>query len=478
MKISVPTRTQLAIAAVVSTCCCTSPAVAQYDNGNENFADHPGRLLGIQACTGTAAHANCFPVPPDVCTMRDPVTKACLATEKNYNYQSTVLPPDPQRSRVTLYPYVRSCSAGDLTCVPDGIHTQQNIDWSQVEGAEFMVVQRRELEGSLNIFVDASKGSDQSGWGTQESPLRSLRAGLKRWLMPGKCFPYCGSSSLTRSGTLHMRPGVYSGPENREIHLMVISGVSVTVKVDADTQSGQRGVSMSRDADVDVRIEGGAFWLKATGTGTLSLLSMSVRNTSSDAVLVDASIHLITDLHFPHGRYGQVQRALDANGDQVTSPNWDISVDERFVGKDVECDGSAGCSIMRSTHAFDPRFHGPLAAAASACTTCSVPAPTPASGLDQNSQWPLGLSALISNAGFGCTSGGTLTAVTVSGVRGSGFGADFTVANGALTGITVTDHGSGYVTEEGVSIRILRGGQGCTNVSLAPYLVYDTNDFT
>lgn len=403
--------TQLFLLAVAA--CCCGPAAAQYYNGN---------TVGTPACTGNAADA-------------------CLATQKINNYPSNMLPPDPQRSRVTLDASVRSCSAGDPTCVPGGIHTQQHIDWSQVEGAEFMVVQRRELEGSLNIFVDASKGHDDTGWGTQESPLRSFRAGLKRWLMPGKCFPYCGASALARSGTLHVRKGVYSGNENREIYLMVSSGVSVTVKVDADTQGGERGGSMSRDAGVDVRIEGGSFWLKTTGAGTLSLLSMSVRNSSSDAILMDASITLITDLHFPHGRYGQVLRSLDANGGHVTSPNWDISVDERFVGKDVNCDGSEGCRPIRRTHGFDARFHGPLAAAALACTTCSVPAPTPAAG--QHSQWQRGLGALITNAGFGCSSGGIMTAVCQSGVSGSGFAAAFTVANGAVAAVTVTDHGSG-----------------------------------
>jgi hypothetical protein len=372
---------------------------------------------------------------------------------------------------------MRSCDAGDPTCVPGGIHTQQAIDWSQVEGAEFMVVTRKELEGSLNIFVDAAKGDDYIGWGTQESPLRSLRAGLKRWLMPGKCFPFCGASALARSGTVHLRPGVYSGPDNREVELLVSAGVSLTVKIDSDTQGGERGVSMSRDAGVDVRIEGAAYWLKASGAGTISLLGMSVRNSSSDAILVDAATTLITDLHFPHGRYGQVLRSLDANGAVVASPNWDIATDQRFVGKDVNCDGSNGCVSMRRTHGFDARYHGPLVIAAAPCVTCSVPAPVPAVGQEDYSQWKRGLGVFITNAGTGCSNGGTLVAVCSPGVRGSGFSATFTVADGAVSGLTVTDPGSGYVAAEGVAVRIEVGGDGCRNVSFLPYLVYDNNAF-
>ena len=451
------------------------PAAAQQDY----FGNHPGRSLGIPACAGNAADANCWriddPAPPDACLERDPVTHACLVTAPNYAYPSTVLPPEPASARVTLGA-TRSCDASDPTCVPGGIHTQQDIDWSQVEGAEFMLTTRRELEGSMNIWVDAARGSDHSGYGTPESPLRSMRAGLKRWLMPGKCYPFCGSSSLSRSGTLHVRPGVYSGTDNREIELLINSGVSVTIKVDADTQGGERGVSASRDPSVQVRVEGGAYWLKASGTGTLSLLSMSLYNSSSDAILVDPSLALVTDLHYAHGRHGQVQRALDANGNVVTSANWDIRSDERFVGKDYTCDFN-GCTVIRRTHEFDARYHGPLAAAASQCTTCTVPAPTPAPGLAQNSPWQYGIGAILTNAGTGCTNGGTLTAVSAAGVRGGGFSATFTVSDGSVSGISVTDNGSGYVGVEGVSIRIEMGGDGCSGVAFLPYLVYDTNSF-
>jgi hypothetical protein len=62
-----------------------------------------------------------------------------------------------------------------------------------------------------------------------------------------------------------------------------------------------------------------------------------VRNTSTDAIVLDGSTKLITDLHFVHGRYGQVRSALDATGAVVRSPNWDIGVDERFKGKDIDC---------------------------------------------------------------------------------------------------------------------------------------------
>ena len=234
----------------------------------------------MPVCTGNYAHADCLridnPTPPDTCLLRDPVTNACLAISPNYAYPSTTLSQDPLRSHVTLGE-MKSCDATDPLCVPGGIHTQKQIDWSQVEGAEFMVVQRRELEGSMNIFVDASTGNDQSGGGTRESPFRSMRAALKRWLMPGKCSPYCGSSNLARSGTVLVRPGVYAGPDNREIQLLVSTDVSVTVRIDSDSLSTERvrGVSTSRDPSVDVRIEGGAYWLKASGGGTLSLLSMS-----------------------------------------------------------------------------------------------------------------------------------------------------------------------------------------------------------
>jgi hypothetical protein len=441
-------------------------------------ANHPGRSLGVPACTGNAADANCFrtdgPVAPDVCIRRDPDSVSCLETVPNYAYPSTVLSADPQSAHVNLNG-MHSCDASDPTCVPGGIHTQEQIDWSQVEGAEFLVVsgaKRRDVDSAVNIFVDASRGNDQTGWGTRESPLRSLRAGLKRWLMPGHCYPYCGSSALSRSGTIHVSPGVYSGADNREIQLLVNSGISVTVKVDAVFQGGERGISTSRDPGVDVRIEGSGYWLKASGGGTLSLLSMSVRNTSSDAIITDMSTKLVTDLHFPHGRYGQVLKSVDSNGAVVASPNWDIAVDDRFFGKDYDCDGSKGCTIVRRTHGFDPRYYGPLAAGASACTTCSVPAPIPGAGLAHNSLWQRGLGAVVTHAGMGCANGGMLTAVHASGVRGSGFSATFTVADGAISVIAVTDHGSGYESVEGVSIRIEVGGDGCKDLVFLPYLVY------
>lgn len=458
------------------------PAAAQQPapGAGDYFANHPGRSLGIPACVGNVALASCFriddPAPPDNCLQRDPVTHACLVTAPNYAYPSTVLPPDPQRAHVSTLGGTRSCDASDPTCVPGGIHTLKDIDWSQVEGAEFMITNRKELEGSMNIYVDAARGNDHSGWGTPESPLRSLRAGLKRWLMPGKCYPFCGSSSLSRSGTLHVRPGVYSGTDNREIELLIDSGVSVTIRVDADTQGGVRGVEMSRDPSVQVRIEGGAYWLKASGKGTLSLLSMSVHNSSSDAILVGPSIALITDLHYAHGRHGQVLRSLDASGNVVTSANWDIQSDERYIGKDYQCDAN-GCAVIRRKHEFDARYHGPLPAATSPCTTCSVPAPTPAPGLVPDSRWNYGIGAILTSGGTGCMIGGTLTAVSVAGVSGSGFSATFTVANGAVSGISVTDHGSGYVSVQGVSIRIEIGGDGCTGVAFLPYLVYDTNSW-
>ena len=449
------------------------PAAAQPAPGaGDYFANHPGRSLGIPACVGNVAHASCFriddPAQPDACLQRDPVTHACLVTAPNYAYSSTVLPPDPQRAHVSTLGGTRSCDASDPTCVPGGIHTLKDIDWSQVEGAEFMMTTRKELEGSMNIYVDAAGGNDHSGWGTPESPLRSLRAGLKRWLMPGKCYPFCGSSSLSRSGTLHVRPGVYSGTDNREIELLIDSGVSVTIRVENERKEREG------DNSVQVRIEGGAYWLKASGKGTLSLLSMSVHNSSSDAILVGPSIALVTDLHYAHGRHGQVLRTLDASGNVVTSANWDIQSDERYIGKDYQCDAN-GCAVIRRKHEFDARYHGPLPAATSPCTTCSVPAPTPAPGLAPDSRWNYGIGAILTSGGTGCIHGGTLTAVSVAGVSGSGFSATFTVANGAVSGISVTDHGSGYVGVQGVSIRIEVGGDGCTGVAFLPYLVYDTN---
>ena len=106
-----------------------------------------------------------------------------------------------------------------------------------------------------------------------------------------------------------------------------------------------------------------------------------------------------------------------------------------------------------------------------------MPAPTPAPGLAQNSQWQRGLGAIVTNAGTGCGNGGTLTAVTAPGISGSGFSATFSVANGAITGISVTDPGSGYVGVEGVSIRIEVGGDGCKDVVIQPYLQYASDTF-
>ncbi len=91
------------------------------------------------------------------------------------------------------------------------------------------------------------------------------------------------------------------------------------------------------------------------------------------------------------------------------------------------------------------------------------------------SQWPLGLGAIITSPGTGCTNGGLLTAVCKPGVKGSGFSASFAVAYGAATSVSVIDAGSGYETDAtaNVTIRIEVGGDGCTNVSFAPFLVYD-----
>ena len=468
--------TTLALLAAVVVLQAQTPgrqAAAQQYSGNY-LVNHPGFSDGIPYCSGNAGDANCFridsPVPPDVCTMRDATTQACLATSPNYAYPSTVLGSRPESAHVVLHEDGwTTCNAQDPMCVPGGIHTQQDIDWSQVEGAEYMVVARKELEGSANIFVDAAHGDDRSGWGTRESPLRSLRAALKRWLVPGKCHPYCGDVAHARSGTVHMRQGIYAGADNREIELLIDAGAAVTVTVDSDTSDGVRGVSMSRDPSVDVRIEGGAFWIKATGAGTLSLLSMSVRNTSSDAIIVGASTTLVTDLHFPHGRYNQVLRTLDATGAVVYSPNWDISVDERFVGQDVKCDSSNGCTAIRPTHGFDARFHTPfdLGGATSACQgqRCAVPAPSPAPGLAQYSQWQRGLGAVVTSAGTGCINGGVLVAINEPGVSGSGFSALFTV-HGHISSVSVTAAGTGY-TNNGQASATCTGVTGCVGSGFA-----------
>jgi hypothetical protein len=92
----------------------------------------------------------------------------------------------------------------------------------------------------------------------------------------------------------------------------------------------------------------------------------------------------------------------------------------------------------------------------------------------RNSPWHFGLGALVRFAGTGCANGGILTAVSSAGVGGSGFSATFSVSDGAISGIIVTDPGSGYTGVEGVKIRIEVGGDGCTETEFLPYLVYDS----
>ena len=63
---------------------------------------------------------------------------------------------------------MRSCDAGDPTCVPGGIHTQQSIDWSQVEGAEF------ELNGTHHQLLGAAMGMQRDAAAQQLRLLQDL----------------------------------------------------------------------------------------------------------------------------------------------------------------------------------------------------------------------------------------------------------------------------------------------------------------
>jgi hypothetical protein len=72
----------------------------------------------------------------------------------------------------------------------------------------------------------------------------------------------------------------------------------------------------------------------------------------------------------------------------------------------------------------------------------------------------------ITNAGSGCTVGGTLSA---SGGGGTGFSADFTEVAGAISAVSITSQGQGYTTKP--TLVINTGGTGCTGYTLSPEIM-------
>jgi hypothetical protein len=253
------------LASVLILVLATQPLVAGGSTSDDTYLlAVPGRSPGIAACSGAISSENCYrvdaPQAPDVCLSRDPDTGACLATQKVRTRALGAAPSAlgaavgnlmqaqsgshgrnvpwqvaPYASSVpsegttifradfsqTLHGYLRSCEGGDASCVPDGVHLSEALDWSEVEGAEYSLGEALD-EGRGDVFVDAALGSDARGRGTREAPFRSLRAALRRWLVPGACAPWCAAARFSDSATVHVAPGVYAGPENRglEVHLV------------------------------------------------------------------------------------------------------------------------------------------------------------------------------------------------------------------------------------------------------------------
>ena len=74
-------------------------------------------------------------------------------------------------------------------------------------------------------------------------------------------------------------------------------------------------------------------------------------------------------------------------------------------------------------------------------------------------------SVTISAGGSSCIAPGTLGS---KGGAGSGFAASFTISSGAISSVTVTNTGEGYIFEP--ILWIDSGGEGCTGYSLKPVL--------
>lgn len=335
-------------------------------------------------------------------------------------------------------------------------------------------------EGKNNIYVDADHGSDISGRGTRESPLKSTRAALRKWLSPGKCAPHCSFSAFTSSAVIHVAPGIYFGDDNSNIEILLSQGAQVTVQFDSKyaASAGEYGRPYTRRTGCEVRPKEGTFWVKASGKGSLALKGLSISNSSSDAIVTQASISVVTDLHFANGRSNLVGQSLDSSGNIVRSANWVTGRDQRVVGKDLSCDSVGdGCRTTGKAFGFDARLQGPLEASSSICSNCWVPVPEGwTAGGGRGASLSFGLGVELVEPGQRCLGGGKLHAkFKTSGLPGSGFTASFSVSNASVSALHLDDPGSGYKDAGDVTIEIESGGEGCAGVAFQPYLVFSSS---
>jgi hypothetical protein len=245
-----------------------------------------------------------------------------------------------------------------------------------------------------------------------------LRAHVRcRWLQPGRCYPYCSMVGLDKSAVIYLQPGMFSGSANRGIELLIPKGTNLTLSHDPyASETGTYGLDMARDTSVvlsnDHRQD--AWNIKASGEGSLSLLGITLRNSSSPALLISPSINLNTDLQMAYGRFGEW---VQAGG--IRTPAWDASNDRRSRGRTIDCSSSdLSCSIGAEVFGTDPLFQGEYSASASACTDCGVASPVGYQGDN-------GLGVTVEEGGTGCLTPGTL--ISVGRGPGSGFRADFSI---------------------------------------------------
>jgi len=357
-----------------------------------------------------------------------------------------------------------ACDGTDPLCVPDGVHLDTDIDWRTVEGAEFLIIPSTAAPppALIDIHVNPSTGNDDVNDGTRDAPFRSLRRALARWLYPGKCHPFCAEVDFSKSARVYLVEGVYGGDRNMGMELLLPRATALTIQNDPYDNDGGTYGAYVRGTNTVLSTENrlGAFILRVSGDGALTMEGLSLRNSSSPALVFPqgSNISLTTDLTMVHGRFGEWVQVGGAR-----TPAWDTSNDLRSRDRTVNCLGSEGCQLSDArVYPLDDRYLGELSASSAPCESCGVPAPA---GYDGDS----GLGVYVSDGGSGCSSDGTLIAVGRG--PGSGFQATFTVASGSISGVAVTDPGSGYREGSEVAIVIGSGGQSCEGYVVQPYLV-------
>ncbi|EKX49680.1 hypothetical protein GUITHDRAFT_135852 [Guillardia theta CCMP2712] len=316
------------------------------------------------------------------------------------------------------------------------------------------------------IFVDIQQGSDTEGTGEAISPYKSFRYALRRWLKPGRCAPYCGDSSLKTSAVIFVRAGQYSGGMNENIELFLPRDVSLVIIKDPRFPCAEQPPDWACNFPVSVNLAPWSYWIKVEGGGFFSVSNVALRNSSSDAIVVQGKVSQVYNIYMYHGIFGSVEQ-VDTNGTISFVPNWDVEEDLRMQGRAVNC-SAQGCypgSILPAWHENPPELL-PLSDASYQTWTL------PASNIFPGEFY--GLSVYVVSTGSGCINGGELVAKhEVAGGQGSGFSARFAIVNGSLSGLELVDTGSGYTSVSNLSIVIARGGEGCVNVSFQPFLVPD-----